>query len=187
MSFGQSAAPDALLPLFNSAAPVAAISVAAALAGRRPWQAMALGALAGPMTMVGYYGTSALRGFGVSGSWVLLWCTAGVAVGAVLGSVVWELRSSKAWRAPGTGRTSHVWRGLAAATWPGIAIGEAAHGIARIADSTPVGYWWTELAVGVAVLAVTCARRARSRLSASVAVLGTVVVAAGLFLTYGAL
>ncbi len=186
MSFGQSVSPDWLLPLFNSAAPVAAIAVAAALAGRRPWQARALAALAGPMTMAGYFGTSTVRGFGVSSPWLPFWCTAGFAIGVVLGSAVWVLCSSETGRAPGTGRSARVWRGLAAAAWPGIAIGEAAHGIVRIADSTPVGYWWTEYAVGVAVLAATCVWRARSRLSVAFAVLGTVVVAGGLFVTYSA-
>lgn len=73
------------------------------------------------------------------------------------------------------------------AAWPGIAVGEAVHGIVRIGDSTPVGYWWTQCAVGVAVLVATCLWRARQRLSVTVAVLGTVMVASGLFLTYGAL
>ncbi len=187
MSFGQTVAPEGLLPLFNSAAPVAAIALAAALAGRRPWQATMLGALAGPMTMVGYFATSALRGFGVSTSWLLFWCTAGVAIGAVLGGAVWALRPSGTPRTRDIGRSSHVWRGLAAAAWPGIAIGEASHGIVRIADSTPVGYWWAECAVGVAVLAATCAWRARSSLSVAFAVLGTVAVAGGLFFTYGTL
>lgn len=181
MSFGQTVAPDALAPFFNSAAPVAAIAVVAALAGRRRWQATALAALAGPMTMAGYYGTSAVRGFGVASSWIVFWCTVGVAVGAVLGNAMWVLRAG------GSERSTRLSRGLAAAAWPGIAVGEAAHGIVRIGDSTPVGYWWTQCAVGVAILVATCLWRARQRLSVTVAVLATVLVASGLFLTYGAL
>jgi hypothetical protein len=181
MSFGQSVSPDALLPLFNSAAPVAAIAAATALAGRRRWQAVALAAAAGPATMAGYFGTAALRGFGVSSTWLVFWCTVGVAVGAVMGAAVWTLRLTA------HDPSSPVWSGLAASVWPGMALGEAAHGIVRIGDSTPVGYWWTQCAVGVAILVATCLWRARQRLSVTVAVLGTVTIASGLFLTYGAL
>lgn len=180
MSFGQTVSPDALAPLFNSAAPVVAIA-AAALAGRRPWQAVALAAVAGPATMVGYYGTAALRGFDVSSTWVIFWCTAGVAVGAAMGGAVWLLRS-RAGRAPAPG-----WRGLAAAVWPGVALGESAHGLLRVADSTPVGYWWCEVALGVAVLGWLCASRVRSVPGAAIAMLATLAIAAGLYFTYGLL
>lgn len=181
MSFGQTFGPEWLAPLFNSAAPVVAIAAASALAGRRLWHAVALGAFAGPLVMVGYYGTAALRGFGVSSSWILFWCTVGVAVGAVMGSAVWTL-----W-GPGRNGASSTRRGLAISVWPGVALGEAAHGIVRIADSTPVGYWWTEVAVGLAVLATLCTTRVRSRRGVTFAVLGTAVIAGGLYFTYGLL
>lgn len=179
MSFGQTVSPDALAPFFNSAAPVVAIAAAAALAGRRPWQAVALAAVAGPSTMAGYYGTAALRGFDVSATWVAFWCTAGVAVGAVMGGAVWLLRS-RGGRAP-----APAWRGLAASVWPGVALGESAHGLLRVADSTPVAYWWCEVTVGVAVLAWLCATRVRSVVGTAIALLGTLAVAAGLYFTYG--
>jgi hypothetical protein len=179
MSFGQTFAPESLHPLFNSAAPVAAVAAASALAGRRLWQAVTLAALAGHLMMFGYYATAALRGYGVSSFWVLFWCTAGVAVGATVGAAVWMLRL------PGSNMPSPLWPGLAAAVWPGIALGEAAHGIARIADSTPVGYWWAEVAVGVAVLATLCVTAVRSRSGIVAALLGTAVIAGGLYLVYG--
>lgn len=181
MSYGQTVSPDALLPLFNSAAPVAAIAIAAALAGRRRWQAVMLAAAAGPLTMAGYYGTAALRGFGVSSSWLLFWCTAGVAVGAVLGWAVWTLRT-RVHASP-----SSVWRGLAASTWPGIALGESAHGILRVSDSTPVGYWWGQVALGLAVLGWLCAAKVRTWAGNAGAALGTLVIGVGLYLTYGLL
>jgi hypothetical protein len=117
----------------------------------------------------------------VSSSWIAFWCTVGVAVGAVAGAAVWILRDSDN-RAP-----SPTWLGLAAAVWPGIALGEAAHGVVRIADSTPVGYWWAEVAVGLAVLATLCTTRVRSPQGVAVAVLGTAAIAGGLYFTYGLL
>jgi len=131
--------------------------------------------------MVGYYATAAVRGFGVSSSWIVFWCTVGVAVGAVMGAATWTLRGA------GNQARSPSWLGLAAAVWPGIAVGEAAHGIARIADSTPVGYWWSEVAVGLAVLAALCAMRVRSPRGIVLAVLAATVIAGGLFSTYGVL
>jgi hypothetical protein len=181
MSLGQTFAPEQLHPLFNSAAPVVAVAAAAALAGRRLWHAVALAALAGPLVMVGYYATAAVRGFGVSSSWIVFWCTVGVAVGAVMGAATWTLRGA------GNRAQSPTWLGLAAAVWPGIAWGEAAHGIVRVADSTPVGYWWSEVAVGLAVLAVLCATRVRSPRGVVLAVLAATAIAGGLFGTYGVL
>ena len=181
MSYGQTVSPDGLAPLFNSATPVAAIAVVAALAGRRWWHFVALAAAAGPLTMAGYYGTAALRGFGVSSTWLVFWCTAGVAVGAVIGAAVWRLRSRA------SGPTSPVWRGLAASAWPGIALGEGAHGLLRVSDSTPVGYWWCQVALGLAVLAWLGATRVRSWAGVASAALGTLVLGVGLYLSYGAL
>lgn len=181
MSFGQTYTPEWLHPLFNSAAPVVTVAAAAALAGWRMWQAIVLAALAGPLVMVGYYGTAALRGFGVASSWVLFWWTAGVAVGAVMGAAVWLLRRND------DGRSPFLMRGLAVSVWPGVAIGEAAHGILRIADSTPVAYWWTEAALGVAVLVLLCLRFARSAGGATLAGLGAAAIAGGMFFAYGVL
>jgi len=181
MSFGQTFAPESLHPLFNSAAPVVAVAAAAAFAGRRLSQAMALAALAGPLVMVGYYGTAALRGFGVSSTWILFWCTAGVAVGAVMGLAVWLLRRDD------EGRASSLLRGLSVAVWPGVAFGEAAHGIVRVSDTTPVAYWWSEVALAVLVLAVLCLRFARSARGVAAAILAAAAIGGGMFLTYGAL
>ncbi len=176
MSFGQTVAPDAIAPLFNSAAPVVAVAAAVSLAARGPWSHVTLGALAGPLVMVGYYATASLRGFGVSASWVVLWCVAGVLFGAVMGLAVWLLRGhGAAWLRP-----------LAAAVLPSVAVGEAAHGLARISESTPVGYWWAQAAIGVAVLAWTVATRLTGVAATLVACGATAAGAAAVFAAYGA-
>lgn len=156
MSFGQTVAPQALAPFFNSAAPVVALAAALALVARS-WGAHAvLGAAAGPLAMAGYYGTSALRGFGVSTSMVVMWCTAGVISGVVMGLAVWMLRG-------GGAGVRFIWtlRALGAAVFPAVAIGEAAHGLIRISDTTPKAYWWALVAVGVAVFVWLGATRLR--------------------------
>lgn len=65
MSFGQTVSPESIAPLFNSAAPVVALAAAVAMAARSVWACTAMGAIAGPLAMVGYYATAALRGYGV--------------------------------------------------------------------------------------------------------------------------
>jgi hypothetical protein len=175
MSFGQTYAPDWLQPLFNSAAPVVAIAGLVAFAARRSWSSALLGALSGPAVMAGYYLTSEVRGFANSASWIVLWSTAGVLFGAVMGWAVWLLRH-------------HAPIGLkapAAALWPGVAIGEAAHGLARIADSTPIGYWWTQAAVGAGVLAAVSWYHLKTWPGRLLAAASTVVIAAVVFAAYG--
>ena len=175
ISFGQTYAPEWLSSLFNSAAPVVALAAAASLAARRLPGSIALGALAGPLAMVGYYGTSHLRGFGVSSNFFLFWVAAGVVFGSLMGVATWALRNP----------VPAVIRAAAAALWPGIAIGEAAHGLMRIADSTTVGYWWAEAALGVAVLAWLAVRRVPTNAARTLAAVFTLVIAAALFAIYG--
>lgn len=176
MSFGQTYSPDALAPLFNSATPVVALAGLVAAACRGPWWAHALlGAAAGPLAMVGYYSTTMLRGFPVGMRMVLFWCVAGVVSGLAMGVAVWMLR----------GHGEQTLRGVAAAVFPAVALGEAAHGLRRIAETTPSSYWWTQAAVGVAVLVWLAAMRLSS-LRARLAALAAAVLAARLiFVVYG--
>lgn len=175
ISFGQTVSPEVLAPLFNSAAPVVALAAAVSMAARSMWARMAMGAAAGPLAMVGYYATSALRGYGVSNSMVLMWCTAGVIAGAAMGFALWTLRHSHSWPL----------RAVAAAVFPGVAIGEAAHGLLRVADTTPVAYWWSAIAVGVGVLAWLSITRLRNAPGILLACATTAVFASALFFIYG--
>lgn len=175
ISLGQTFAPEGLKPLFNSAAPVVALAAAVSLVARSWWVHVLLGALAGPLAMVGYYGTSMLRGYGVSSSMVLLWCTAGVIAGAVMGYAVWLLR----------GNGPRPMRALAAASFPTVALGEAAHGVLFIADTTPVAYWWSQGAVGVAMLVWLLVTRVSGVWWRVLACAVTVVMAGVLLWVYG--
>ncbi len=184
MSLGQTISPDGWSPLFNSGTPVVTVCAAAAWWGARGSRALgarawalhaALGAAAGPLTMVGYYGTGAIRGFGVWPASVLFWCVAGVVLGGAMGSAVWALG------APVGGTL----RGLAAGLWPGVAMGEAAHGNVRIADTTPVAYWWTLAFAGAVALAIITARHVSGAVPRLVAIASTAVVALAVFVVYG--
>lgn len=179
MSFGQTFAPDGIAPVFNSAAPVVALAAGVAFAARSWWGHVALAAAAGPLAMVGYYGTSALRGYGVSSSMVLMWCTAGVIAGALVGLAVWALR----------GFGDHLryigpMRALGAAAFPAVALGEAAHGIMRISDTTPAAYWWGLGVVGLGVLGGLCATRVRSGRLIALAIVAALLGGAGLLWVY---
>jgi len=176
MSFGQTYAPEWLAPLFNSAAPVVAVAGLTAFAARRWWSSALIAAVASPTLVAGYYLTAHLRGFAASMSWVALWATAGVLVGAVMGLAVWVLLNPSAL----------VWRAAAAALWPGIAVGEAAHGLVRNSESTPPEYWWAQAVLGVAVLAAVTWKHARTAMGWLLAVVFATAIAAALFAVYGA-
>jgi hypothetical protein len=179
LSFGQDLAVEGIAPLFNSALPVVTLAAAVALAGESLSSCVVLAASAGPLAMVGYYGASILRGFGASSSSVLLWVSAGVVAGSVMGAAVWAMRQPH--QAPPT-----AWvRGLAVGFWPGVALGEAAHGLVRIADTTPSAYWWAQGVAGVVVLVVLAARCLWSVPPRLVCVASAGAVAAALFLVYG--
>ncbi|WP_062130950.1 DUF6518 family protein [Demequina aestuarii] len=175
ISFGQTFSPDVLAPLFNSAAPVVALAAAVSMAARAVWARMVMGATAGPLAMVGYYATSALRGYGVSTSMVLMWCTAGVIAGAAMGFALWTLRHSDSWPL----------RAVSAAVFPGVALGEAGHGLLRVADTTPVAYWWSAAAAGVGVLTWLSLTRLRTMPGILLACATTAVFAGALFFIYG--
>ena len=175
LSYGQTYAGDAVRPIFNSAAPVVAVAGIASLAARRAWTSALLGGLAGPTLVAGYYVTAHLRGFDGSASYIALWGTAGILFGAAMGIASWLLRAD----------VGAIWRGAAASLWPGIAIGEAWHGVARISDSTPAAYWWTQAAIGAAVLLTLAAWRVPTWTARALAVVFTAAIAAGVFVLYG--
>lgn len=175
LSFGQTWAPGAVAPLFNSAAPVVALAAAVALAARRLRSHVLLGAVAGPLAVVGYYTTALARGFGVNMSFVVLWCAAGIIAGAAMGTSVWLLR----------GHGPEPMRALGAAVFPAVALGEAAHGLVRISETTPVAYWWALAVVGVGVLVWLISTRLAGLRSALLACAATIAAAALLFAVYG--
>jgi hypothetical protein len=171
-SYGQTYAPHAIAPLFNSATSWSVVAFIAAFAARRPSRAALLGATAFGMLLVGYYVAAQLRGYPVSLATTAVWIAATVALGPLLGVAASWFRSAP--RGPRDLR-----RGLAVAPLGGIAMGEAVYGILVISDTTPVGYWWTQLALGAAFVAISLALRARGlapRLTGAAAA----VVAAGL-------
>ena len=119
------------------------MAAAAAVAGHRRWVSIVRGAATGPLTMVAYSATAALRGFETGSFWFVFWCTVGAAVGAVIGASVSMLRALSA------ERPRSVWLGLATAAWPGIAIGAAvlaALCVTRVRSRT--GTWVSTLGIG---------------------------------------
>ena len=176
MSWGQTYAPDVLAPLFNSAAPVVALSAAVALAGRGTATTIALGAAAGPLAMVGYYVTAQVRGYGMS-SWMVFWSAAGIVIGALVGVAIVLMR-----------RRPHPLATAGAVGWmPGLALGEAAHGLLRVSDTTPVAYWWTQALISVAVLVWLALTRLDTLVSRLASLAAAVLVGAALWVAYGML
>ncbi|MGC4175464.1 DUF6518 family protein [Demequina sp.] len=176
MSFGQTYTPHALSPFFNSAAPVVAVAGFVAFTARRWWLSALIGAFAGPAVMAGYYVTSELRGFPGSASYIALWSTAGVIVGAAMGLGVWALRFS----------SSTPLKAAGASLWPGVAVGEAAFGLTANAETTPGGYWWAQAVLGVAALAAIAWYHLPTWAGRLMSLGFAAVVALAVFAAYGA-
>jgi hypothetical protein len=151
-SFGQTYAPDGIAPLFNSATSWSVVTFVAAFAARRPSRAALLGATSFAMLLVGYYVTAQLRGYPVGPSTVVIWIAATIIVGPVLGFAASWFRCAP--RGP-----RDIRRRLAVVPLGGIAVGEAIYGILVISDTTPSSYWWTQLGLGVAFVALALMRR----------------------------
>ena len=176
LSYGQTYAPDAVAPLFNSAAPIVLVAGLASLGARRWLGAVLLGALAAPALVAGYYVASHLRGFAGNAGNIAMWGVAGVLFGAAMGVAWWLLRTP----------TSPWLRAVGAATFPGIALGEAWHGLTRIADSTPSSYWWTQAAIGAATLLLLAGWKVPTWPARLLAVGFTAAIAAAIYAIYGA-
>ena len=177
LSYGQSYAPDAVAPLFNSSAPVVLVAGLASLGARRWVGAASLGALAAPALVAGYYVASHLRGFAGSAGNIAMWGAAGVVFGAAMGLAWWLLRTpASPWS-----------RAAGAAAFPGIALGEAWHGLTRIVDTTPPTYWWTQAAIGVATLLVLAGLKVPTWAARLLAVGFTAAIAVAIYALYGAI
>ena len=169
-SVGQTFAPGSVAPLFNSATSWCVVAFVLAFAARRPWRAATLSTTAFALLLVGYYLTADLRGYPTSASSVRVWVAATVVLGPLLGVAAAWLRAEP--RGPRDLR-----RGFAVAPLGGIAIGEAVRGVLSLADTTPVGYWWVQMALGVAFVAVTLSLRVGTRRARAVGVAATVLMA----------
>jgi len=153
-SFGQTYRPDAIAPLFNSATSWSVVAFVAAFAARRPSWAALLGATSFAMLLVGYYATSALRGYPVGLATTTMWIAATIAVGPVLGVAAAWFRA-----APRTPRDPRP--RLAVLPLGAIAMGEAIYGVLVNSATTPVAYWWTQLALGATFVLIAPALRSR--------------------------
>lgn len=172
-SFGQAYGPASVEPLFNSATSWCVIAFVLSFAARGPLRAAILGATSLAMLLAGYYVTSDIRGYPVSASSVAMWAAAALALGPLLGV-------GSAWiRSTPTGPRD-VRRGLAVAPLGGIAIGEGLYGVLVISDTTPGAYWWTQVVLGVAFVAVALllrTNRLRVRAIGAAATLGMAAAA----------
>lgn len=96
--------------LVNAVSPwVVAPFLVGATGGGRRWAAV-LGIAATVSEVAGYYGTAALRGFGVAPAYVSLWAAAGLVAGVVFGM------AGHSWRTA-TGREMGLGAALIVAVW----------------------------------------------------------------------
>ena len=150
-SFGQSALPDEVRSLANSAGAWSLAAFLLCLANRNPRLGLVLGPVALAAMLLGYDVATVVRGFAVSRSTIVFWGLAAVVVGPVLGV-------GAAW-ARGTDPRRVA---LGVAPIAGILVGEAIYGLTSIADATFGPYWVAQAVVGLAAIGWV-ALRTRSR------------------------
>ncbi|MEP7762886.1 DUF6518 family protein [Sanguibacter sp. 25GB23B1] len=89
--------------LANAVGPWVAPAFLVGAWSRRPWVAVLAGVLVCFGEVGGYYATSALRGFGINPTMVVMWAATGVLGGPVLGAAGWCWRRARSMRTSALG------------------------------------------------------------------------------------
>jgi peptidoglycan/LPS O-acetylase OafA/YrhL len=172
-AFGQQWLPSQVGSLANSVGTWATVAFCLALLARRRATALGSGALALLALVIGYYGTSRLRGYPVSTSSLVFWPAAAVLAGPGLGLAAHWLRHGTRTRAAvATGAVS------------GVLVGEGVYGLVHIADTTYPPYWWTQLLLGALLLPIATALRLRDPRLLALATAVAAATATGFVLAY---
>lgn len=172
-SFAQTVLPPALAPAANSSGgwTLLTVLVVALLRLRPAWSAAAATLCFTALTL-GYRLVSTMRGYPTS---EVLFLLAGLVVGPFVGVATAWLRD-RGWRPA-----------AAAALLGGIGVGEGLYGLLVVASSTSPVWWVLEIAGGVALAVVVCARRATRAGQRLLALGGVALVAAAFVTAYSAL
>ena len=162
-SFAQTVLPTVLQPMANSSSGWTLLTALLVWAAReRAVPSAVYGALSFVALVLGYQVVSELRGFPTSEE---LFLVVGVVAGPFVGvAACWLHRRGLA-------------AALGAALLAGVGIGEGVYGLTRIAATTGWLWWATTILLGVALLALVLARRARRPREIGVALVGTALVA----------
>lgn len=144
---GQSALPESLHSLANSAAPWVLTAFGFALLSRARWAA----ALSGTLTLagheVGYIAVAAMRDLPSASTTVAFWLTAAVIIGPLVGWAAYFLRVH-----------DPQWGGVGGGLVAGIVSGEGLVSFLTVRDTTTPGYWVTQMTVGALLLALISRR-----------------------------
>ncbi|MWV48857.1 hypothetical protein GRS96_06145 [Rathayibacter sp. VKM Ac-2803] len=176
-SFLQGALPGSLSSFANSCGGWSMLVFALVrLGGARPVPAALLGLLTFFALLEGYDLVTAARGFGYSPPFTDIHWLLAVSAGPILGAA-----------AALTLHGTTPWRVLAVAPLSGVLIGEGLWALGAIIDTTSPVYWWLQIVLGVAFLALAIVRR-RPRVLVVVAALAvTAAASVAFFLVYSAL
>jgi hypothetical protein len=130
--------PFSLEPLGNSAAPWVLVAFAVALSARRTGESLMLAVVTLLALVLGFYVVEDLRGWSVSGHQVVLWSSASVAIGPLVGLSAGWLRYARRLAAA-----------LGAGVVGGLLVGEAVYGLTKLKLSSPANYWHVQFVIGI--------------------------------------
>lgn len=169
-SFLQSALPPSVTSFANSSGGWSMLVFALVrIGGARPLSAALLGLVTFWALLEGYDLVTGARGFGYSPPFTDVFWLLAVPAGPILGAA-----------SALTLRGTTPWRVLAVAPLSGVLIGEGMWALGAVADTTSPVYWWLEIVLGVAFLALAVIRR-RPRPVIAVAALVVTGAAAAAF------
>lgn len=143
------------------------------IGGARPLPAALLGLLTFWALLEGYDLVTGARGFGYSPPFTDPYWLLAVPAGPILGAA-----------AALTLHGTTPWRVLAVAPLSGVLIGEGVWALGAIADTTSPVYWWLQIILGIAFLALAVIRRKPRPLIAVAALAITAAAAAAFHIAY---
>lgn len=170
---GQSALPDALRSVANSAGSWSLLAFALALRAPDAVRATAAASVALVGLLAGYIMLDEARGFPASHRLILFWLIASIIAGPALGLGAHLLR-----------RGTPVQAVFATGVLCGVLLGEGIYGLTVIADTTSGIYWTLEITIAVLVFVFAAGRYLRRCSGIALAVGVTGVVAAAFLLIY---
>lgn len=130
--------PFVLEPVSNTAAPWVFIAFAVALTARSMGESLVLAVVTLVALVLGFYVAEAVRGWSVSRHQVVFWSVTSAVVGPLVGvAASWFHRAGR------------IAAGLGVGVVGGLLVGEAVHGLIDLRFSSPAGYWYVQLALGV--------------------------------------
>ena len=169
-AYGQGRLPHQVSSLADSAGSWVLVAFLLSLLARRAGEAAGAGFASLALLLTGYVVSDWARGYSSSHALIVFWGLAAVVAGPVIGLAGYGVR-----------RGTHTAAAVSAGVVTGILVGEGVYGLTLVSATTSPVYWWSELAVGLAMFVALLELRRLASVQALLA-FGVAAVTGGAFL-----